>query len=127
MWEGGKVASLSSKQAELRGSSQVPPPKQALSWPPAPSQASEPALLLGNLGLNSVAIDKGNSSLPRNHFRGTEKADLLVFQPLTVAKEEEKGGHLESSGTQSVYRMSLFSIERECCWVTEESAGTEPT
>ena len=124
-WEGGKVASLSSKQAELRGSSQVPPPKQALSWPPASSQASEPAPL-GKLDLNSGAIDKGHSSLPRTHFRGTEKADLLLFQPLTVAKEGEKGGHLESSGTQSVYHMSMFSIERECCWVTEESVGTEP-
>ena len=76
--------------------------------------------------MNSGAIDKGHSSLPRTHFRGTEKADLLLFQPLTVAKEGEKGGHLESSGTQSVYHMSMFSIERECCWVTEESVGTEP-
>lgn len=63
----------------------------------------------------------------QSHCGDTKKANLVLFQPLTVEVEKEKGGQLESSGTRSVYHRSLFPNERGGRGEAEESARTEPT
>lgn len=61
----------------------------------------------------------------QSHCRDTKKANLVLFQHLTVGVEKE--GRSARKFRNAVYQRSLFPNERGGCGEAEESARAEPT